>query len=65
MLAGTAICGIDLREEEYLPPDQFAPAGNSKFFDPTGRLVHKKFHHRDTEITEKNSVSNAPLTVSK
>jgi hypothetical protein len=40
MLAGAAVCGIDLREEEDLPPDQFALAVLSKLFDPMGRLVH-------------------------
>jgi hypothetical protein len=47
MLAGAAVCGIDLREEEYLPPDQFAPASHPKFFDPMGRWVHGR--HFTTE----------------
>ena len=34
MLAGAAVCGIDLREEEDFPPDQLALALLSELFDP-------------------------------
>jgi hypothetical protein len=47
LFASLAVGGIDLRQEKDLSPDQFAPSGGSKLFDPIGRLVHER--HFTTE----------------